>query len=395
MKQKNLKYLLIFFSFSIILLACEKKTKFLKPETSEIPKNIFEFNDSNLKNNETLIKNDSIFNEVSEIKIEKPTLKKLTLKVKPGDNLSFILDKRGITQAEIIKLANIKYEGINFNSIQIGQKYELIIDEISNKLISYVHYFSNNNVYNVNFNPLKVEKINPVNSNSNDKISIIDNESNNLITKSFLLGKISFSSNKKFIKLEKKFHTKSEMFLEKQTADAFKRMYFAAKEDGINLIIVSGARNYYAQKSIWERKFKKNEEAGMSPIDNAYKILLYSSMPSTSRHHWGTDIDINNLEPEYFESGIGKIEYEWLVTNASKFGFCQVYSDFSKNDRSSGYQEEAWHWTYTPQSKRFLDEYNKIIRHQDINGFIGSDLAEKLGMIENYVNGISSDCRLD
>jgi len=108
-----------------------------------------------------------------------------------------------------------------------------------------------------------------------------------------------------------------------------------------------------------------------------------------------TDIDINNLEPEYFESGMGEIEYEWLVTNASKFGFCQVYSDFSKNDRSSGYQEEAWHWTYTPQSKRFLDEYNKIISYQDINGFIGSDLAEKLGMIENYVNGISSDCRLD
>ena len=162
MKQKNLKYLLIFFSFSIILLACEKKTKFLKPETSEIPKDIFEFNGNNLKNDDTLVKNDSIFNEVPEIKIEKPTQKKLTLKVKPGETLSFILSKKGIAQSEIIKLANMKSEGINFNSIQIGQKYELIIDEISNKLISYVHYFSNNNVYNVNFNPLKVEKINSI-----------------------------------------------------------------------------------------------------------------------------------------------------------------------------------------------------------------------------------------
>ena len=87
-------------------------------------------------------------------------------------------------------------------------------------------------------------------------------------------------------------------------------------------------------------------------IENAKKILLYSSMPSTSRHHWGTDIDINSLEPSYFEYGRGKIEYDWLVKNGAKFGFCQTYSDFAKNDRSSGYQEESWHWTYMPKSKK-------------------------------------------
>ena len=130
----------------------------------------------------------------------------------------------------------------------------------------------------------------------------------------------------------------------------------------------------------------------MSPIENAKKILLYSSMPSTSRHHWGTDIDINSLEPSYFEYGRGKIEYDWLVKNGAKFGFCQTYSDFDKNDRSSGYQEESWHWTYMPKSKKFLAEYNKTVGYEDINGFLGSELAEQLGMIENYVNGISSDC---
>ena len=71
------------------------------------------------------------------------------------------------------------------------------------------------------------------------------------------------------MELEKQYHTKSKMYLEKETASAFKRMYKAAKLDGINLKIVSGARNYYSQKSIWERKFKKNEQAGMSAIEYA------------------------------------------------------------------------------------------------------------------------------
>ena len=102
------------------------------------------------------------------------------------------------------------------------------------------------------------------------------------------------------------------MYLEKQTAVSFKKMKSAAEKDGINLIIVSGARNYYSQKSIWERKFKNNQSRGLNPLENARKILRYSSMPSTSRHHWGTDIDINSLEPSYFESGRGKREYDWL-----------------------------------------------------------------------------------
>ncbi len=49
-------------------------------------------------------------------------------------------------------------------------------------------------------------------------------------------------------------------------------------------------------------------------------------MPQASRHHWGTDVDINSVEPEYFESGQGLKEYTWLQENAWKFGFCQPYT---------------------------------------------------------------------
>ena len=311
-----------------------------------------------------------------------------------------------MNQGDIFQLSQVNIEGLDFNKIQIGQRYDFILNSENDSLIYYIHYFSNENILQVEFNPFTVKKISStdvknikiqetqVESSNSVKIEKIVEVKEPAITKSFLLGIISFSKSDLFVELEKQYHTKSKMYLEKETASAFKRMYKAAKLDGINLKIVSGARNYYSQKSIWERKFKKNEQAGMSPIENAKKILLYSSMPSTSRHHWGTDIDINSLEPSYFEYGRGKIEYDWLVKNGAKFGFCQTYSDFDKNDRSSGYQEESWHWTYMPKSKKFLAEYNKTVGYEDINGlFLGSELAaEQLGMIENYVNGISSDC---
>ena len=50
-------------------------------------------------------------------------------------------------------------------------------------------------------------------------------------------------------------------------------------------------------------------------------------MPSTSRHHWGTDIDLNSLNNSYFSSGKGLKEYDWLTTNANHYGFYQVYTD--------------------------------------------------------------------
>ena len=115
-------------------------------------------------------------------------------------------------------------------------------------------------------------------------------------------------------------------------------------------------------------------------------------MPSTSRHHWGTDIDINSLEPSYFASGKGLKEYTWLVNNAHRFGFCQVYDDMKKTGRT-GYQEEKWHWSYLPESTKFLNEYHAKITYADIKGFKGSNLASKINFIPTFVDGISKKCK--
>ncbi len=114
-------------------------------------------------------------------------------------------------------------------------------------------------------------------------------------------------------------------------------------------------------------------------------------MPSTSRHHWGTDIDINNLENDYFEKGQGLKEYQWLVANAGQFGFCQVYSAMDEK-RPDGYQEEKWHWSYLPISKKLTDAYAKKISDKDTEGFAGSESAAMIEVVKKYVLGINSDC---
>jgi LAS superfamily LD-carboxypeptidase LdcB len=203
-------------------------------------------------------------------------------------------------------------------------------------------------------------------------------------TKDFVLGKFNYKNNSSFVKISTN-HSSKTIYLNKEVYDAFKEMHRSAKKDGINLIVVSGTRNFYEQKSIWERKWNKYKN--LKPLERAKKILEYSSMPTTSRHHWGTDMDLINLNNSYFENGKGKEEYEWLLKNANDFGFYQVYTN--KENGRTGYNLEKWHWSYLPLASRYLNYYNENITYSDISNFIGSELAKKTKMITEYVNGIS------
>ncbi len=208
------------------------------------------------------------------------------------------------------------------------------------------------------------------------------------ITKDFVLGKFDYKSDSTFIKINLPYASK-ELYLNIQVTNAFLDLYNAAKVDGIELKIISGTRNFIEQKVIWERKWKKHQN--LEPLERAVKILEYSAMPSSSRHHWGTDIDLNSLNNSYFHSGKGLREYEWLKTYANGFGFYQVYTD--KDLDRTGYNLEKWHWSYLPLASEYLEFYNKRIINDDINGFNGSEQAQKVMIIKYYVNGISKKAK--
>lgn len=220
----------------------------------------------------------------------------------------------------------------------------------------------------------------------NDLDSQSDKQSTQLnITTKFVTGQFDFTKRDDFVQVDSQYVNRP-IYLHEKTYKAFKAMADSAKKDGITLTIISGTRNFNDQKGIWERKWEASKKT--TPIAKAKEILNWSSMPMTSRHHWGTDMDLNNLENSYFESGYGQKVYDWLGTHANSFGFYQPYTDKSINGRT-GYNMEKWHWSYTPLSCQYLAYYNSNMTNEDITGFKGSETAVKLDMVKNYVNGIS------
>ena len=212
-------------------------------------------------------------------------------------------------------------------------------------------------------------------------------------SKDFLLGKFDYRTHSDFVLVSEKWSDK-EIYLQKDTYLAFEKMANAAAKDGIPLVILSGTRNFSEQKVIWDRKWNNLKTTTKDEIGITLKILSSSSMPSTSRHHWGTDFDVNSVEDSYFLSGMGKRVYSWLSSNANNYGFCQVY-DNKKETKRTGYEVEKWHWSYMPISTLILDAYINQIQYKDINGFQGDELAanSRVKIIENFILGISKSCR--
>ncbi len=217
--------------------------------------------------------------------------------------------------------------------------------------------------------------------------------------KNLLMGKFSPQQHPDFRKVHPKYLGRSyPMYLHRDAYQAFQKMHAAAAREGITLRIISATRNFVAQKSIWEGKWNgsrivegKNIST-LPPLERALTILRYSSMPGTSRHHWGTDFDLNSLNNAYFNHGQGKKIYTWLRSNAAKFGFCQPYTAKDK-DRPFGYEMEKWHWSYRPLSRQFLERYMALITDADLTGFAGSSEARSVQARQHYVNGIASECR--
>ena len=138
---------------------------------------------------------------------------------------------------------------------------------------------------------------------------------------------------------------------------AFQAMQRAAANEGIDLQIASGFRDYHRQAAIWQRKVAQFE----NPTDaDFHSILRWSAMPGASRHHWGTDLDVYDptvldgqrlrLEPwEYEQDGPQGALSRWLDLNARRFNFYRPY----QRDLG-GVAVEPWHISYAPVTEEFL-----------------------------------------
>jgi zinc D-Ala-D-Ala carboxypeptidase len=216
----------------------------------------------------------------------------------------------------------------------------------------------------------------------------------------YLIGNVDPANDPAFARIPDKYIAGSRVWGQKDAVAAFVRMAEAAAVNGYKLKVVSAFRSFGDQKQIWDDKWtgktlvekRKLPQTVPDPRKRALKILEFSSMPGTSRHHWGTDFDLNNLNNSWFKSGEGAHIYDWLTLHAAEFGFCQVYSPKGE-DRPAGYEEEKWHWSYLPVASWYLKQYPVDVGYDRLTGFEGSSVAKDIDVIKNYVQGINPDCK--
>jgi zinc D-Ala-D-Ala carboxypeptidase len=213
-----------------------------------------------------------------------------------------------------------------------------------------------------------------------------------------LLGQFDEKKDDNFISLDSTVLevNKKGMYLQKEATQQLIKAYhdFRKSYPNIPFIVVSATRNYVYQNSIWQRKWNALLPKLSDPQKIAKEILQYSSMPGTSRHHWGTDIDITSVSSEYFQyDPKGIILYKWLQENMPKYGFCQAFNE----GRKGGYQPEEWHWSYKPIASQYIAEYKAILEHYpntitQVLDFIGHDKIELEKLVKEYVLTVNNDC---
>lgn len=220
------------------------------------------------------------------------------------------------------------------------------------------------------------------------------------VSLNLLIGDVDPATDPNFARIPDKYIGGTRVWGHKDAVEAFVRMAEGAAANGYQLSVVSAFRSFGDQKQIWEDKWTGKTLVEKSRLSNtipdpkarAKKILEYSSMPGTSRHHWGTDFDLNSLNNSYFATRDGKRVYDWLTEHAAEYGFCQVYSAKGE-ERPTGYEEEKWHWSYVPVASWYLKQYPVDVGYERLQGFEGASAAKDIDVIKNYVQGINPACK--
>ncbi|MFD2655103.1 M15 family metallopeptidase [Gracilibacillus thailandensis] len=120
-------------------------------------------------------------------------------------------------------------------------------------------------------------------------------------------------------------------------AGALEDLFAAAKEDGLELVAVSGYRSYDRQKQIYENNVETKGQ------DHADK---FSAKPGTSEHQTGLAMDVASaalvavLEQSFIETEEG----QWLEDHAHEHGFIIRYPE--GKEAITGYSYEPWHLRY-------------------------------------------------
>ena len=208
---------------------------------------------------------------------------------------------------------------------------------------SKLSYYKNENLdrykaYQSNNSDLSIEDIvTRVNLNL-DKNPYTDTiPSTNLNTNYLLVNKFNYLDSSYIpnnLELLDNSYAKSGIYLVKEAKDNIERLISDAKEDGMNIRVISAYRSYTYQENLYNN-YVKND--GVENADT------YSARPGYSEHQTGLVVDVTKAY-DNFNNFENTDEYNWMLENASNYGFILRYPKDKENITT--YSFEAWHYRY-------------------------------------------------
>lgn len=192
----------------------------------------------------------------------------------------------------------------------------------------------------------------------------------------------------------------TKFLVHRDMLQAFQNLQRQAKSDGFDLQLASAFRSYDRQLKIWNSKAAGErvllDDSGQTldfptlpPVQVMNAILRWSALPGSSRHHWGTDIDVFNgdtqvleevklIPAEVIDNGPAASLHDWLdekIQNHEAFGFFRPY----QHDLG-GVSPERWHLSFSPLSQTYFEKYTLNLFRKNI---LKSEILLKEVLLEN------------
>ncbi|MCL2052798.1 MAG: M15 family metallopeptidase [Lachnospiraceae bacterium] len=152
---------------------------------------------------------------------------------------------------------------------------------------------------------------------------------------------------------------KGYMQCDERIIDELLLMMQRAKDEGIELVIISPYRDLAHQEQLFTNKINSYMRSGLSYLE-AYRNAAHTiTVPGTSEHQVGLALDITSREYRSLNAGFAETEAgRWLAENSHEFGFIVRYP--KGKEYITGIQFEPWHFRYVGK------EAARIIKEEEL-----------------------------
>ena len=123
--------------------------------------------------------------------------------------------------------------------------------------------------------------------------------------------------------------------MNQEAYNAFKKLSDDARNQGLNILVKSGYRDFYTQQSIYNGYLQTNGE---------WWTNLMSAKAGHSEHQTGLAVDVQTYSTYNLRDFLYTNEYNWMINNSYKYGFILRYPENTRD--TTGYDFEPWHYRY-------------------------------------------------